>query len=260
MANCACPRVVGRHVVLLAGIAVLALGGCATAIRGTTQRVGVATDPPGAECLLKNRLMDTPARIAATPGDAEVARSASELNLTCRAPGYVDHEEQIDAILAKHVDEESQRRLLIASDVTLGLAGMAGVTMGVATGAAAFGGVAAFGGGTALVVAPPVIIGMVLLAPISFIVDLATGATFGYSAVLSAVLTPASFPSEGARDAYVAGGNARIDRVAKALRDYIEANCPLTCEGRKERDADEIARQRKNFAAAIAKTRIEPPP
>ena len=241
-------------VALLAGVAMLMLGGCATAIRGTTQRVSVITEPPGAECLLKTRPMETAARIAVTPGETEVRRDGWPLTLSCRRPDFIDHDEEIAAVEARRLDDESKQRAIMGSNVAVSTVAASGPVVAVTamtTGA----------GIAAAAVLAPVMIGAAVFLPVSFVVDAFTGAYYAYPPVLPILLTPARFPSDEARAAYAADVHQRIDRAEVALRADTQATCELfMCGRRSEEDSAYIAQQRKLFAAAMAKTRIEQPP
>ena len=67
-------------------VAVLSISGCGTVVDGTTQRMAVATSPPGAECGFYKRGVLI-ARVPATPGSANVDRDRQELLLLCVKPG-----------------------------------------------------------------------------------------------------------------------------------------------------------------------------
>jgi hypothetical protein len=240
---------------MLAGsIGLLMLGGCATAVRGTTQKVTVVTEPPGAECLIGNEKMDAPVRIAATPGEAEVRRDGRPLQLSCRRTGYVVHDERVEAVSASEVDDVAQRRAMNGSAVLVGTAGVGIPTVAVTaltTGA----------GLGAAVALTPVFIGVAVLAPISVLVDATTGAYFGYPSLIPVLMTPDRFGSEGERAAYAADMHRRLDLADAALRADTAATCRWgTCDRRNEEDEAYIAQRRKVLTASLAKTRIEPAP
>lgn len=241
-------------VALLAGVALLMLGGCATAVRGTTQRVSVITEPPGAECLLKTRPMETAARIAVTPGEIEVRRDGWPLTLSCRRPDFIDHNEEVEAVEAARVDDESKRRMMTGSTVATStfVAGATGLGITAATTGAGVG---------AAVAVLPVLAAVVVLAPVSVMVDAFSGAFYGYPTVIAVQLTPASFQNEEARARYAVEVQARLDRSAKILWADTEATCRWGyCSKLHEEDDAYIAQQRKIFMAALAKTRIESSP
>ncbi len=131
MSNVSAFRSMGRLAAVVGSLGLLTLGGCATAIRGTTQKVSVVTEPPGAECLVGNEMMDAPVRIAATPGEAEVRRDGRPLQLSCRRTGYVVHDERVEAVSAPEVDDVAQRRAMIGSGVLVGTASVGIPTVAV---------------------------------------------------------------------------------------------------------------------------------
>ena len=68
----------------------LAAGGCRTMILGTSQRILVSTYPSGAQCTLVNRSAEAPVIVAMTPGEIEVQRSNSPLEVRCAKYGHLD--------------------------------------------------------------------------------------------------------------------------------------------------------------------------
>ena len=64
-----------------------ALGGCATAIDGTTQDIAVNTAPQGAACVL-TRDGKTIGSIAATPGAVHVEKSKYDITIRCTKAGF----------------------------------------------------------------------------------------------------------------------------------------------------------------------------
>jgi hypothetical protein len=67
-----------------AALVAVALGGCATVTRGTTEKVQVISDPPGAVVTTSIGV-----QCAATPCTLEVKRKA-EFTVLIRKPGYAD--------------------------------------------------------------------------------------------------------------------------------------------------------------------------
>ena len=65
------------------------LGGCATAIEGTTQDIAVITVPAGASCVLDRDGKQIGA-IAATPGSSNVEKSRYDITITCKKQGFED--------------------------------------------------------------------------------------------------------------------------------------------------------------------------
>jgi hypothetical protein len=70
-------------------LAAIALSGCATVIEGTTQDVAIATDPPGATCIVEREGKPI-GTIASTPGAAHVDKNKHDLTIRCSKPGYQD--------------------------------------------------------------------------------------------------------------------------------------------------------------------------
>ena len=71
-----------RGVVCVLLAACIFSSGCATAINGTTQRVAVASDPPGAQVYVND------APVGVTPAFVEVPRRDSDLQLRLEKEGY----------------------------------------------------------------------------------------------------------------------------------------------------------------------------
>ena len=67
---------------LLAGASLIALGGCATVMKGTTQDIAVETNPPGATCTVSRNGAQL-AVLSATPGKVQVGRDKSPLTVSC---------------------------------------------------------------------------------------------------------------------------------------------------------------------------------
>lgn len=71
---------------ILASASLIALGGCATVIKGTTQDIAVETNPPGASCTVSRNGAQI-AILSATPGKVQVSRDKSPLMVSCtKAP------------------------------------------------------------------------------------------------------------------------------------------------------------------------------
>ena len=45
----------GNSIIVLVGLAWLSASGCATVVNGTTQKVGIGSNPPGAHVLIDNQ-------------------------------------------------------------------------------------------------------------------------------------------------------------------------------------------------------------
>jgi len=65
------------------------LGGCATAVEGTSQDISVATNPSGAACVLERDGQQI-GSIAATPGTSRVEKSKYDITIRCNKAGYAE--------------------------------------------------------------------------------------------------------------------------------------------------------------------------
>ena len=65
------------------------LGGCATAVEGTTQDIAVSTNPAGASCVLE-RDGKTIGTIAATPGTSHIEKSKYDITIRCNKEGFAE--------------------------------------------------------------------------------------------------------------------------------------------------------------------------
>ena len=74
--------------------ALVALGGCATLVNGTTQDVAIETQPEGAACKV-DRQGATVASVDPTPGKVKLPRRAEVLVLTCTRDGFEPSKEAI---------------------------------------------------------------------------------------------------------------------------------------------------------------------
>jgi membrane-associated protease RseP (regulator of RpoE activity) len=72
---------------VLLSAALVALGGCATVLRGDSQTISVTTDPPGARCTL-TRQGQTIAVVEQTPADVDVRKSKNDIDIACSKFGY----------------------------------------------------------------------------------------------------------------------------------------------------------------------------
>ncbi len=66
-------------------LATLLLPGCASIVSGSTDEIEVATNPPGADCILYRDGANV-GRINPTPGKLTVARSYSDITVNCTKP------------------------------------------------------------------------------------------------------------------------------------------------------------------------------
>jgi len=67
----------------------LSLCSCASIVSGTTQRVGVSTNVPGARCTLENAKGSWD--VAKTPGSVTVEKARSPLDVECHKSGMRGH-------------------------------------------------------------------------------------------------------------------------------------------------------------------------
>ena len=65
------------------------LGGCATAVEGTSQDISVVTNPSGAACVLERDGQQI-GSIAATPGTSRVEKSKYDITIRCNKAGYAE--------------------------------------------------------------------------------------------------------------------------------------------------------------------------
>lgn len=108
------------HFLLAVGL--LGLGGCATIVSGTTQTIGVNTDPEGADCQFtrKGKLVG---RVNPTPGTVQMGKDYESVAVLCRKEGFDD--------TAGVIGSEFQAMTL--GNILLG--GVIGVVVDVASGA-----------------------------------------------------------------------------------------------------------------------------
>ena len=267
----------------LLSLAVLA-SGCATVINGTTQRIAVVTEPPGAHCTLRNRSSESEAIVSATPGVAEVRRGGWPLEVRCALDGRLDigetyspflggdgtpfeRERQVivvDALRRQFdlgspegpVEEaETKRRQVGGVAVAAGMASVALPLTVVTTAAPTMGGGAAIAGAGA--VAAPLFLALVAALPVSIAVDLASGAGYSYPAALMLILPATSFPDEASRESYFRAVDRSFDVAREALRLHTDGACSFwDCASRREQDDAFIATWRGRLAESRARTRI----
>ena len=74
-----------RRVLLLA--CCLGLGACASIIDGTSQRISLNTNPPGADCAIE-RDGGKIAEVAITPGSVLIEKSKRDITISCTRAGF----------------------------------------------------------------------------------------------------------------------------------------------------------------------------
>jgi hypothetical protein len=278
-------RTVKNLFALLASIAfALAAGGCATVIKGTTQRVAVVTEPPGALCTLRNRSSDVDAIVPVTPGEAEVRRGGGPLEVRCAMDGHLDvvesypptfgadggsYERYRQVIVVEALrrqfslgtaagpveDTETKERTAAGVAAAAGVASVALPVTVLATAVPTMGGGAAIAG--AGLVAAPLYLFLAAALPISLVVDLASGANFSYPAALMLLLPAATFPDEASRDAYFVEVDKGFDFAREALRLHTDASCAFwNCASRSEQDDAFIDEWRNRFVESRARTQV----
>lgn len=111
------------HLALAIAFAALATG-CATITTGTTQTIGVKTNPEGADCQF-TREGTLVGRVNPTPGTIQIGKGYGNITVSCRKDGYEE--------LAGTVGSEFQAMTL--GNILLG--GIIGVAVDAASGALA---------------------------------------------------------------------------------------------------------------------------
>jgi hypothetical protein len=235
--------------------AVLTLSGCATAIRGNTQRVAIATDPPGARCELRDARGEAPVVVDPTPAIAEVRRDNADLEVRCEMPQRLLMVERFASSWSlfgrdgsppadgAQVAGSAITPVVVAEAVAVGTVGAVG-TLAV--------GLAATLGAT---LTPAGVLFLAAL-PVSALVDHGSGASYVYPSVIGILMPPAEFPDEVSRAAYFESLE-RARRDAHALRRKERgANCPFGCTSAQEVDDRELARHLELLESLRARTRI----
>jgi hypothetical protein len=108
---------------LLAVFALAGLSGCASIVSGTTQQVTVATEPPGADCVVSRGGVPV-GSVTSTPGSLIVSRGHIDLDVSCSKPGYAS---------ARAVQPTGVEGWLFGN---LAIGGLVGIGVDFATGAA----------------------------------------------------------------------------------------------------------------------------
>jgi hypothetical protein len=217
-----------RGVTLLA-IALFA-GGCATAIRGTTQVVSVSSIPPGAECRFHRGDVEL-GTVAATPGRITLARNAADVVVVCRKEHHHAGKALLIAGNRESLFVESFRDRAPGTEDNKATAEAAGVVSGsvavagVAAGVPALIG-AGLAGSTAAVALAPV---AVVAAPIAMVVDASSGTYYAYPREVSVALLPDRFVDADTREAAITRALAALDQDDAALRSRFNATCGFTC-------------------------------
>lgn len=72
-----------------AAAAALVLGGCATVVSGTTQTIGINTDPQGADCQFTRKAVLV-GRVNPTPGMLQIGKDYESVSVLCRKDDFED--------------------------------------------------------------------------------------------------------------------------------------------------------------------------
>jgi hypothetical protein len=75
-----------KPIVIVASLAAL-LGGCSSVIEGTHQEIAIASDPPGANCVLKREGFEI-GRVNPTPGAVKIDKTKYDITVVCDKDGY----------------------------------------------------------------------------------------------------------------------------------------------------------------------------
>jgi len=196
--------------------------GCATVTRGATQTIAIDTDPAGADCTFAQNGKEV-ATLTATPGSVVVDRRQAPLDVSCRLPGYREEQRQLPSNGKARDLLEEEGPELNAED-RAAAAGYAGaqvvsaaappIVAGQITSLAAVGTLFA-----------PVAIASIVLLPAIALVDAATGAAYQYKPFLRLTLSPSSFDSMTARDAFYAQRRSELEQRAARVRSTILDRC-----------------------------------
>ena len=242
----------------------VAASGCATMIAGTTQRVVVVTDPLGAQCTVRNGRADHLGIVPDTPGDADVRRDSTPLEVRCTKDGHVDgtasylatddptdfeYRRQIVVaeVFLRHLDtsEDAMARSVGDADRERRMNAIANAARSATIAAPGLAFVGAGGSVAAVAAAAPLALALFAVAPISFGIDYATGAAYLYPPVVVLFLPSVTFADETSRSAYFAEVDRRIDLAREALRNEAKARwCFLSgCDERREKADDALIAQ-----------------
>jgi hypothetical protein len=170
--------------------------------------------------------------------------------------GYLDTVERIEALAADQFSAETpeQRILLAGSGAALAVplgAPQAMLLIGAATPAAA-----------------PLVIGLLLAEPVTLLVDLSSGALYGYPSTIVVLMVPANFRDGGARDAYFADLERRFEAALQKRRQENDAYCRTAstfelvqwkCERLRQQEAAFLAERTQWLAEARAKAAVTAP-
>ncbi len=152
-------------------------------------------------------------------------------------------------------DTTGQQVLLAGSGAALGVGIVAGLYATAASSlAVGMGGGVVAAGGAAV---SPLLIGALVVVPISLAVDYSSGAMYEYPAAIAILMPPSLFPDEDARNAYFADLEARFRAVYDLRRRGHDAACQWSgCDRHEKEDKAFLAERLGWLAAQRARTSI----
>jgi len=66
-----------------------ALPGCVSVFEGTSQKISVVTNPPGASCVFERQGLKI-GEIASTPSELKIRKSKYDITIKCNEPGFME--------------------------------------------------------------------------------------------------------------------------------------------------------------------------
>jgi hypothetical protein len=101
---------------LTAGVCALALTGCATIVKGTTQAVAINTPGvPGAQCTLSSPAIGT--KVVATPASLTLDKAADNIQVVCKKECYQDG----IGIIPSHTEAMAAGNIIAGGIIGLGV-------------------------------------------------------------------------------------------------------------------------------------------
>ncbi|NJO56079.1 MAG: hypothetical protein HC834_06680 [Rhodospirillales bacterium] len=106
----------GRVAALAAASIGLAVGGCATIVKGTTQQVSIVTpNAPGAECTLVSDGIGT--KVVTTPATIVLDKSQHNIAVTCKKRCFQDG----TGIISSHTESMAAGNIIAGGVIGLGV-------------------------------------------------------------------------------------------------------------------------------------------
>ena len=259
--------------ILLAVATSAAVASCATTpqapdpvLTGHTQALSVRTDPPGASCSFTQD-GKVVASVESTPGTASISRDFRRLfipvplegitpmEVVCRKDGYLDYRASFAVAWAQEVSLEETPRPELSSTEEAGKAvGSAAVAAGSVVLPQAAGTLALAGGA----VVAPIALGALVVVLVAN-KDAPPPAAYAYRALPEFHLTPSTFESEAASDAFFATLKLKLEAARDAQHARIAAECrfwpcttsdPTPCR-------DPVCDRRRARADALLKSQLD---